>query len=431
MKRKLLFLLTMVLLTIPVLSFAQGWSEVTDPDNWGYIGVLDSTAGSEPHGVAVDPEGKIWICYYSTGATVNEIRVYNSDGTPASFSPITEVTASGDLGDSTFTTMRSARGITTDNNGNIIVTVYGTDVLRINYQTGAGMNYFIKDGSTLSPAVDGDGFIYIGKVVGVNPITVLNSDFTSSGEITLDGAPGFARGMDVSADGKAIWTGTLSTGPLKRWETTDYINWTPSDTIMTNADGDTIWQAQLVTVDYGPEGNLWVSQDAAYGGDQTINAAIAMNYDAKTYYEVSMPDTTLFSLQGPRGVAFSTTGDTMYVASFNANAVFMYKKGAGGTNIGNEVANLIPEGYSLQQNYPNPFNPTTVIPFELGKDGHVMLSVYNIKGQKVATLVNRHMTAGAHQIKFDGSDFASGLYMVRLQSENGKVDLAREMLLTK
>jgi sugar lactone lactonase YvrE len=424
MKKLLLGICMLTMVSLPLMG---QWTQINDPDNWGYIGVLDTSAGGA-HGVATDPDGKIWVCNYYD----NDINVFNPDGTPASFSPITEVTSTNAEGhDSTFTVLSGARGMGVDNNGNIIVAIYGTDVQRINYQTGEGMDYYIKAGSALAPAIDGDGYIYIGLVVGVNPITLLNPDFSVSGEINLPAAPSYARGMEVDADGMGIWTGNLSTGPLPRWETTDFVNWTKTDSIMTNADGDTIWGGQLVTVDYGPEGKLWVSQDLAYGGDQTLDAAIAMDMTNKQYYKVTMPDTTLFSLPGPRGVAFSVTGDTMYVASFNASRVFMYKKGAGGTGIkGDQFANL-PQGYNLSQNYPNPFNPSTTIPFRLGRDGNVRVTVYNQLGQKLETLVNGPMEAGLHNVQFNGSQYASGMYLVRLQAENGLIDMTREMLLVK
>ncbi len=79
----------------------------------------------------------------------------------------------------------------------------------------------------------------------------------------------------------------------------------------------------------------------------------------------------------------------------------------------------IPSGYSLSQNYPNPFNPQTVIYYELPDGSHVDLSVYNIMGQKVATLVDREMDAGSHSAVWDGKDdngesLASGVYLYRM-----------------
>jgi hypothetical protein len=76
----------------------------------------------------------------------------------------------------------------------------------------------------------------------------------------------------------------------------------------------------------------------------------------------------------------------------------------------------IPETFVLHQNFPNPFNPTTVIQFGLPSDNLVLLEVYNILGQRVAVLVDEERTAGFHQVTFDGSTLASGIYLYRLQA---------------
>jgi hypothetical protein len=68
----------------------------------------------------------------------------------------------------------------------------------------------------------------------------------------------------------------------------------------------------------------------------------------------------------------------------------------------------------LHQNYPNPFNPTTVVGFQLSVFGHTSLKVYDMLGREVATLVDGVMSAGSHQVTFDGSALSSGIYLVRL-----------------
>ena len=85
------------------------------------------------------------------------------------------------------------------------------------------------------------------------------------------------------------------------------------------------------------------------------------------------------------------------------------------------VADGLPTSYSLGQNYPNPFNPSTEIAFSLPASGHVQLSVYNVLGQQVNTLVDRDMSAGNHTITWDGrgddgSSVASGVYFYRLKT---------------
>ncbi len=73
-----------------------------------------------------------------------------------------------------------------------------------------------------------------------------------------------------------------------------------------------------------------------------------------------------------------------------------------------------PEKFVLSQNYPNPFNPSTNISYQLPADGNVSLKIYDAIGREVSTLVNTFQKAGYHNLKFDASQFSSGIYFYRL-----------------
>jgi hypothetical protein len=73
-----------------------------------------------------------------------------------------------------------------------------------------------------------------------------------------------------------------------------------------------------------------------------------------------------------------------------------------------------PIEFALHQNYPNPFNPATTISFSLPKESHVQLEVFDILGQKIATLVNEKKIAGNYSALFDASRISSGIYFYRL-----------------
>ena len=75
---------------------------------------------------------------------------------------------------------------------------------------------------------------------------------------------------------------------------------------------------------------------------------------------------------------------------------------------------MVPDKFELFQNYPNPFNPVTNIKFALPKTTKVAINVYNLLGEKVATLLNEDKEAGYYEVKFDGSNFSSGIYIFRL-----------------
>ncbi|RQW78538.1 MAG: T9SS C-terminal target domain-containing protein, partial [Geobacter sp.] len=89
----------------------------------------------------------------------------------------------------------------------------------------------------------------------------------------------------------------------------------------------------------------------------------------------------------------------------------------------------VPTRYELSQNYPNPFNPETNIEFALPMSARVKLSVYNVLGQAVATLVDGQVEAGYHSVTFDGSYLTSGVYFYRL--ETGNTVLSNKMVLMK
>jgi hypothetical protein len=88
-----------------------------------------------------------------------------------------------------------------------------------------------------------------------------------------------------------------------------------------------------------------------------------------------------------------------------------------------------PESFELSQNYPNPFNPSTKIDFKISKASDVKLTVYNVLGQQVATLLNEHMSAGSQSVVFDASKLSSGVYFYRLDA--GNFSSIKKMMLLK
>ena len=106
------------------------------------------------------------------------------------------------------------------------------------------------------------------------------------------------------------------------------------------------------------------------------------------------------------------------------------------TNVSNDEEGILPDEFALEPNYPNPFNPTTRIQYRLPVEAQVKLVVYNVLGQAIRTLVDQELTAGTHQVVWDGRDnsgvtVASGVYFYVLQSVDHNINQTRSMLLVK
>lgn len=89
----------------------------------------------------------------------------------------------------------------------------------------------------------------------------------------------------------------------------------------------------------------------------------------------------------------------------------------------------LPTEFELKSNYPNPFNPSTVIPYSLPQATHVKLEVYDMTGRKTATLLNKSIPAGQHEIVFNAGNLASGVYIIRMEA--GVFTSTQKMLLMK
>ena len=84
---------------------------------------------------------------------------------------------------------------------------------------------------------------------------------------------------------------------------------------------------------------------------------------------------------------------------------------------GSEVVSssvLLPKEFALSPAYPNPFNPTTTLSFALPLDSEVFVTIYNLQGRQIATLVSTTMEAGYHSVTWDANSFSSGIYFVHM-----------------
>ncbi len=121
--------------------------------------------------------------------------------------------------------------------------------------------------------------------------------------------------------------------------------------------------------------------------------------------------------------------DAMNRKSSGAGAAGSASAGENSGNTKDIAPSDKPAKTTLKANYPNPFNPTTTIRYRLAKSGHVRLTVYDVLGRRIATLVDANQQKGAHQVTFKASQLSSGVYFYRLRSGN-KV-FVKKMLVMK
>ena len=188
----------------------------------------------------------------------------------------------------------------------------------------------------------------------------------------------------------------------------------------------------------GAGGTYWLdvyyaySMDAGstwtYGGallnDPTVSECFAhpaqkIRIDANNHYVADIvylvdlvPGTSVFS-----GGGAESDNPIMYM-TYDLGAV---------TAVGNN--NNLVNSYKLSQNYPNPFNPTTTIKYTIASRENVTLKVYDILGNEVATLLNSTQEAGEHQINFDATKLASGVYIYKIKA--GSFVQSKKMMLLK
>ena len=115
----------------------------------------------------------------------------------------------------------------------------------------------------------------------------------------------------------------------------------------------------------------------------------------------------------------------LYVVTFSPDSIYRFSPSTTGFKDSH-----FPFEYKLEQNYPNPFNPETVIRFQLPANSNVLLKVYDILGREVATLVNKEFTAGKYEVKFNASDFSSGIYFYQLRAVSS-TNSGRNFVLSK
>ena len=200
---------------------------------------------------------------------------------------------------------------------------------------------------------------------------------------------------------------------------------------------------------YCPTGFNSVALDA--GGSVALNFDFPSDgqYLTRIYYDAPNGGSGRLLLDGSSvaDINFASSQGDLLSAQFAATAgmrTLTLESDAGGFNVDylqlvavsggptGKERNELPEGYALSQNYPNPFNPTTTISFTIAQPGDVRLTVFDLMGRKISTLVDRTMPVGTFNVTWDAtatSALANGVYFYRLETPVGQQ--VRAMVLLK
>ena len=223
-------------------------------------------------------------------------------------------------------------------------------------------------------AYDQNGDLYIakfynGELYRIDPAT---------GEATLVGSVGFnlVSGLAINPVDSQLW-GVRLTGDLYRID---------KQSAASNLIGNTGFM-NMEDIVFDETGKLF----GIYGGQNEINRLISI--DPTTAVGDTIGST------GVQGITGLAVHDTVVV------------------RITDDTKQTLPTVYALRQNYPNPFNPTTTIEFDLPRNSKVTLKVFNILGEEVVTLLSASLPSGSYQYEWDASDYASGVYLYRLEAE--------------
>lgn len=180
----------------------------------------------------------------------------------------------------------------------------------------------------------------------------------------------------------------------------------------------------------------------------TLSWVLPTSSESTLSYELEISDNAemnsaekITGLENTKHQSDLAPGKTYYwrVRSRNSEGAYSYYTGASefavqGSVTATEEEEALPTEFSIDQNYPNPFNPTTTIKFGLPEAGKVRLTIYNILGEQIKTLVNEELNAGYHRIQWNGennngSKVVSGAYLYKIES--GINVISKKMLLIK
>jgi len=244
----------------------------------------------------------------------------------------------------------------------------------------------------------------------------------SSGTFTWSNSFGSGSYDDFTSaaeddDGNLYFTGTTeSSGDRNLWVVkTD----SAGNHILTKTYGGTLWEWGQ-DIKRTTDGNFILT-----GYSQSNSTSLRQLWILKIDEQCDTLWTKLFtSVNGSEGYSIIQTTDNGFAVTGTAGSsvtgpdVWVIRLLEEGVTSINEYSSQIPGEFYLEQNYPNPFNPTTKLSFVISHQSFVTLNVYDLLGNKIATLINEDIPAGNYHLNFNADELTSGVYFYQLKTNN-------------
>ena len=248
--------------------------------------------------------------------------------------------------------------------------------------------------------------------------------FVGTNRMLLDGS-GTPTGPARNTFGINELTGNSTTDAINPGDWVRISVWVKANNLVPDSAAlyPTTWAAGFTYGFWKGNGNNdgWNSLDG-YPKDMQFTFPAVTSFDWTQYsIDVQVPNTADAKAISVRLHAYTRLTGTLYFDDLSIEKI------DGVTGVAD--ANELPKTYQLSQNYPNPFNPSTIISYQLPKQGFVSINIYNILGQKVAQMVNETQSAGSYKVNFDASNLTSGIYIYQIQA--GSFVQSKKMILLK
>ncbi len=436
MKTLLLFMIT--LLGINSVLFSQQWTQVSTPQGGGVTDMIVLADGT----IIVTTASFNWPATSTRGGVrrstdggttwENTVDVYNARTLYRS--------TTGKLFASYWPYPANEGLIYSTNNGMLWIS---------GYSVGANNNIFSIH------TADNDQTVYIGTRTGVLKSTNGGLNFTATGpgipantfvydlDIDYTGsyiAAGTSKGLYVSSDNGSNWIPVSGVPQTDTIYTLKFVHFTTDGAIPENkliagsTNGELFMNsteftaALLIYTFFGKIGKLQVIKDAEleflgagllrFGADNSVNAGFALSTDrGLSWYQTNngLPSDPLVS-----ALAYQVQGNSIrYYAGMFENTSTGAKVYRMDSPIGiHQISSEVPNAFSLSQNYPNPFNPMTKIKFNVSKASNVNITVFDVLGRHITTLVNEKLNAGEYETEWDAINMPGGIYFYRLETDD-------------